>query len=74
LHARDISSAEILYHSNDQKDFKACLLLSANVGEQSTKISEELKVKYSDINWTVIKTLRNKIVHNYTGLDVFHFV
>ncbi len=41
------------------------------IGEQSTKISEELKVKYSDINWIVIKALRNKIVHNYTGLNVF---
>jgi uncharacterized protein with HEPN domain len=71
LYTKDISSAEMLYHSNDQKDFNACLSLLANIGEQSTKISDELKMKYSDINWGVIKALRNKIVHNYTGLDVF---
>ena len=71
LYTKDISSAESLYHSNDQKDFNACLSLLANIGEQSTKISDELKAKYNNINWLVIKSLRNKIVHNYTGLDVF---
>lgn len=44
-------------------------MLFANIGEQSLKISGELKNKYSEMDWLNIKNLRNRIVHDYTGID-----
>ena len=37
------------------------------IGEASVLVSEELKVKYSDIDWPAIKGMRNIVVHEYFG-------
>jgi len=46
------------------------LLYLLNILEYSGKISEELKQEYQDIEWQSIKDFRNKIVHNYAGIDI----
>jgi uncharacterized protein with HEPN domain len=40
------------------------------IGEASTHISEELKIKYSDGDWDKIKAFRNYVVHEYFGTEI----
>ena len=35
------------------------------IAENNSRLSEELKKKYSEIPWVAIKGMRNKIVHDY---------
>ena len=45
--------------------------LLANIGESVFKISNDLKKEYPKINWNQIKNFRNRIVHDYMGIDLF---
>jgi uncharacterized protein with HEPN domain len=47
------------------------LNLLANIGENVKKISDELKNKNPHIQWQDIKDFRNKISHDYIGIDLF---
>ncbi|MBI2271678.1 MAG: DUF86 domain-containing protein [Bacteroidetes bacterium] len=69
IYKRDFNSGEVFFTSNDQLNFNASLLLLANIGEQCSKISDELKDKYPKVEWQKIKNIRNRIVHDYTGID-----
>jgi uncharacterized protein with HEPN domain len=66
----NITSAEEFYEFNEQLNLNASLTLLANIGENVSKISEELKQEYQDIEWQSIKDFRNKIVHDYAGIDI----
>lgn len=39
------------------------------VGEESKKIDESLKDEFSFIDWENISGLRNRIAHDYRGID-----
>lgn len=39
------------------------------IGEATSNISEELKEKHSDIPWHEISGMRNKLIHEYFGVD-----
>ncbi|MDR0517297.1 MAG: DUF86 domain-containing protein [Fibromonadaceae bacterium] len=69
-YTENISNAEELYEFNEQLNLNASLTLLANIGENTGKISEELKQEYQDIEWQSIKNFRNKIVHDYAGIDI----
>lgn len=38
------------------------------IGEASIKISQELKLKYSDVMWLKIRGMRNILVHDYGNI------
>lgn len=42
------------------------------IGEAASKISTEIKIKYSDIPWIDIVGMRNKLIHGYfeVNLDI----
>jgi len=65
-----ISDAEELFELNEQMNLNASLTLLANIGENVSKITDDLKEEYSNIDWQIIKNFRNKIVHNYVGVDL----
>jgi uncharacterized protein with HEPN domain len=69
-YTKDATSVESLYEMNDQLNLNAALNLLANIGESVPKISDELKEEYADIEWQQIKDLRNRIVHNYVGINL----
>jgi uncharacterized protein with HEPN domain len=71
LYSKDTKTAEEFYYKDDQINFNASLNLLAQSGESITKISNELKEKNLNIKWNEIKGLRNKITHEYLGLDIF---
>ena len=65
-----VNDAEELFELNEQLNLNASLTLMANIGENVSKISEKLKHEYSNIEWQQIKDFRNRIVHDYTGMDL----
>jgi uncharacterized protein with HEPN domain len=52
-------------------NYNASLNLLANIGELCSKTSNELKNKYIHIDWQRVKDFRNRIVHDYAGLDIY---
>ena len=39
------------------------------IGEASNKISDEFKSSHPEISWRSIVDTRNKIIHDYSGID-----
>jgi uncharacterized protein with HEPN domain len=64
------NDAEELFELNDQLNLNASLTLLANIGENVSKVTEKLKREYSNIEWKQIKEFRNRIVHDYVGIDL----
>jgi uncharacterized protein with HEPN domain len=54
---------------SDQKSFDAVCMNFIIIGEMVDRISDEFKLKYSEIDWKNIKGLRNSIAHDYFGVD-----
>lgn len=69
LYTADANDAESFYALNDQLNFNAVLNLLAHVGETVKKLSSDLVVTFKNIDWEKIKGLRNRIAHDYLGLD-----
>jgi uncharacterized protein with HEPN domain len=64
------NDAEELFELNEQMNLNASLTLMANIGENISKISGKIKEEYSDIEWKQIIDFRNRIVHDYVGIDL----
>ncbi len=47
----------------------ACIKQMEIVGEASRHISDEIKLQFSDIEWSQINGMRNIFVHEYFGID-----
>jgi uncharacterized protein with HEPN domain len=39
------------------------------IGEATARLSPGFKKKYTQINWRVVKDFRNKLIHDYFGVD-----
>ena len=70
-YTRDIHSTEELLEKEDQMVFNACLTLLANIGESINKLSDTAKAGIASENIQAIRGMRNRIVHDYAGLDSF---
>lgn len=53
--------------NEEKKD--ACLTRIVVLGEYSARVSDEIKNKFSDIEWQLMKATRNYFVHVYRGID-----
>ena len=65
-----VNDADELFELNEQMNLNASLTLIANIGENVSKISEEIKKENPSIEWQQIKNFRNRIVHDYAGIDM----
>lgn len=54
---------------NDKKTTDAILLQFVNLGEYVSRLSPEFKEVFDEIRWVDIKTMRNRIAHNYFGFN-----
>lgn len=54
----------------DRKTINACVFNLSQIGELVTKLSDETTKKYSHIEWRGLKGLRNRIVHDYDGINL----
>lgn len=57
------------FSENDEK-VDATVFVLSQIGELVKNIEDDTKKKYSNIEWNVIKSLRNKIVHDYDGINL----
>jgi uncharacterized protein with HEPN domain len=71
LYSNNYKTVEEFFYANEQLNYNACLTLLSNICEIINKISNELKEKYKTIEWQKIKDFRNKIAHDYPGLDIY---
>jgi uncharacterized protein with HEPN domain len=69
LYSEAYERAEIFWEANDQMNFNACLTLLIAVGEDSKKLEESLKSAHSEIPWHRIAAFRNRLAHDYRGVD-----
>ena len=56
--------------SNNEEKIDATVFAISQIGELVKNISEETMEKYDNIEWVIIKSLRNKIVHDYEGIKL----
>jgi len=47
----------------------ACAQKISVIGEASTKLSPSLKKQFSEVPWKAIVGMRNRLVHEYFGID-----
>lgn len=57
------------FSCNEEKVYATVFAIS-QIGELVKNISNETMRKYNNIEWVVIKSLRNKIVHDYDGIKL----
>ena len=51
--------------SDNEEKVDATIFAISQIGELVKNISKETMEKYPNIEWIIIKNLRNKIVHDY---------
>ena len=56
--------------SKDEKTQFALIKAIEIVGEASTKIPENIKNKFPEIPWREVSGMRNKLVHDYFGVNL----
>ena len=61
----DINSFEA-----DRKTYSATIRELEIIGEAIRNISDDIKLQYPDVLWQEIRSFRNKITHEYFGVDV----
>ena len=54
----------------DEKTQDATIFNISQIGELIKNITNETKEKNSDIEWQMIKGLRNRIIHDYSGINL----
>lgn len=55
--------------SKDEKTIDAVVRNFEIIGEAANRISDEFKSEYPQIEWVRIRGFRNRIVHEYFGID-----
>jgi len=53
----------------DNKTIDAVIRNFEIIGEAANRLPEESKNRFSDIDWQRIRGFRNRIVHDYMGID-----
>ena len=56
--------------TNDRKTINACVFNLSQIGELTGKISDEFIKENNNIEWRGLKGLRNRIVHDYEGVNL----
>jgi uncharacterized protein with HEPN domain len=56
--------------SDDQKPVDAVVRNLEVIGEAASRLPDEFKGKYSEIEWYKVVGLRHRIVHEYFGIDL----
>jgi uncharacterized protein with HEPN domain len=69
IYASAFDEAADFFQHDDQAKFNASLLLLLNIGEQIGKLSDEIRSRNTSFPFNEIRGLRNRIAHDYTGID-----
>lgn len=55
---------------NDKKTVEACVFNLLQIGEYTNKFSNDFCEKYPNIEYKAMRGLRNRIVHDYLGVNL----
>ena len=55
---------------NDEKTIDATVFSISQIGELVKLLEESTIEKYNGIDWRMIKGLRNRIIHDYEGINL----
>jgi uncharacterized protein with HEPN domain len=69
LYSKDFEDPDQFFHAEDQMPFNASQILLLVIGEEVRKISQELKDEHPIIPWKEVSNVRNRIAHDYRGID-----
>jgi uncharacterized protein with HEPN domain len=56
--------------STDQKSIDAVVRNLEIIGEAANRLPDDFKEKYSQVEWHKVVGLRNRIIHDYFGIDL----
>lgn len=70
IYTQNLKDDEEFYYANDQMNFNAVTSLLIAIGEENKKIEQNIKSGYP-FNWNDISKMRDKISHNYRGINPF---
>jgi len=56
--------------STDKKTVKAVVRSLEVIGEAANKLPEHVRDRYPDISWQEIIDMRNRLIHEYFGVDL----
>ena len=56
--------------ADNEEKIDATVFAISQIGELVKNVSKETMETYPNIEWIVIKNLRNKIVHDYEGINL----
>lgn len=66
-YTRDLSFEDF---SKDNRTIDAVIRNFEIIGEASNLLPDEIKDQYPEIDWHRIRGFRNRVVHNYFGVDL----
>ena len=66
-YTRDLSYNKFL---KDRKTIDAVLRNLMVIGEAVKNISEEIKMRYPEVDWRKIAGIRDRLIHGYFGIDL----
>lgn len=69
IYTSDYSDKQSFYDSGDQVQYNAVCHLLLAIGEETGKLDDQLKEEIAFIAWDQITGLRNRIAHDYRGID-----
>lgn len=69
IYTEDVKTGEELLERDDQMIYNASVLLLGVIGEETKKLSEEIKLDYPTLPWQEIVRMRNRIAHDYRGVN-----
>jgi len=69
IYSKDYKSVDEFIFSDNQQPLNASVNLFIAIGEESKKIDAGLKDKIDYVNWSDVKGLRDKISHDYRGVN-----
>jgi len=63
------ANADDFLWANQQMNFNGTVNLLIAIGEETKKIDTQLKAQFSNIEWKSISGFRDKMSHDYRGID-----
>jgi len=69
IYCEEFDNPDDFLWSNQQLNFNDSVNLLIAVGEESKKIEEGLKQEFPEMKWKAIAGIRDKLSHDYRGVD-----
>ena len=69
IYCRDYEDSDEFLWANNQLNFNGTVNLLIAIGEESKKIESKLKKEFPKIKWKPIAGIRDKLAHDYRGID-----